>query len=438
MAEQGGSQHGIARTSRVRTEEQRLRDLDRIKKYRELEDQVRSRVSQHDYSPEVFQLTSKLLRLNPEYYTIWNVRRRSLISGLFSRRSAASSCSKASSSSSPIATTTTSSEECSSLSSAVTPPNPASQTAGRSGTTADSEGRAVAGLPDVPAISTGDEAAAAAAAAAEKQDLDIIKSELSFTIPLLLESPKCYWIWSYRLWILGQAIERLRAAVARQIWETELGLASKMLAKDRRNFHAWGYRRHVVAQLEGPALGGSSMVEVEFKYTESMIHMDLSNFSAWHSRSKLIPRLLDERGADDEARRKLLDEELDKIRQAINVGPEDQSLWYYHQFLMLNIVCPGGRATFIPAFTLQDRVTYVTREIEEIKELLEDYSDVQLIYEALFDYTLYLCQLEERQPNASERADLVAWLEELKLLDPMRRGRWADLERDCGLREGGE
>jgi geranylgeranyl transferase type-2 subunit alpha len=95
--------------------------------------------------------------------------------------------------------------------------------------------------------------------------------------------------------------------VARQVWEAELGLASKMLGKDRRNFHAWGYRRHVVAQLESVALRGASMVEAEFEYTYRMIQTDLSNFSAWHSRSKLIPRLLDERGADDAARRAFLD-----------------------------------------------------------------------------------------------------------------------------------
>lgn len=274
----------------MRTEEQRLRDVERIKKYRELEDEVRARVSQGDYSPAVFQLTSRLLRLNPEYYTIWNVRRRSLISGLFSRPSAGSSCSRACSTTSRSATTTTPSASSSPSSSTATPPNPASPTAGRSGTTADA------------ADNTN-----AAAAAAEDRDLETIKSELSFTIPLLLESPKCYWIWSYRLWILQQAIERLRAPVARRIWEEELGLASKMLGKDRRNFHAWGYRRHVVAQLESATLGGSSMAEAEFKYTTKMIETDLSNFSAWHSRSKLIPRLLDERGADDEARRAFLD-----------------------------------------------------------------------------------------------------------------------------------
>ncbi|KAK4118698.1 protein prenylyltransferase [Parathielavia appendiculata] len=428
MADQGGSQHGIARTSRVRTEEQKNRDLERIARYHELEDQVRARVAQGDYSSAVFQLTSKLLRLNPEYYTIWNVRRRCLISGSFSKPSAGSSCSTACLTSSPTATTAPSSISCLSSSSATTPPAPGLPTAGKSGTTAD---------PTVAAAAEPPGAIESAPSEAESHDFTTLKSELAFTIPLLLESPKCYWIWSYRLWILQQAIARLRPALARTVWEEELGLASKMLGKDRRNFHAWGYRRHVVGQLESRSLQGSSMVEAEFAYTDRMIKSDLSNFSAWHSRSRLIPRLLEERAADEAARRAFLDKEFQQIREALNVGPEDQSLWYYHQFLVLNLVYPDKHPAMTPGFTVHDRVAYLKREIDEIKELLEDYADIQLIYEGLFEYTLYLCQLERRNPKADERADLVEWLAKLKQLDPMRRGRWADLEREHELTAGG-
>lgn len=208
-----------------------------------------SQVAENDYSPDIFQLTSKLLRLNPEYYTIWNVRRRALISGLFSGDHN----------------------------------NP----------------RLPAESPDSPGKSE---------IAAAENDMNVIQSELGFTIPLLIDSPKCYWIWNYRTWILHQAVERLAVPKARQVWEEELGLASKMLTKDRRNFHAWGYRRHVVKKLESPELDGESMVEAEFEYTSKMIHMDLSNFSAWHNRSKLIPRLLDERQASDPERRTFFDE----------------------------------------------------------------------------------------------------------------------------------
>lgn len=272
------SQHGIARSTRVRTDEQKLLELEKIKKYRALDDRVRFLASRASHTPELFHLTSQLLRLNPEYYTTWNVRRRCLTSSLLSKPSAGSSRSKASPSSSPAGTRTLPSASSSSSSSTAIPPSPGSPTAGTSGTTA------------------------------EAKDAEILKAELAFTIPLLLESPKCYWIWNYRLWILQQIIERLPVAAARRVWEDELGLASKMLTKDRRNFHAWGYRRQVVEQLESAVLEGQSMVEPEFAYTDKMIRADLSNFSAWHRRSTLIPRLLDERNADDAPRRAFLDQ----------------------------------------------------------------------------------------------------------------------------------
>lgn len=126
----------------------------------------------------------------------------------------------------------------------------------------------------------------------------------------MISYPKCYWVWNYRLWLLQQANERLEPDIARELWNGELKLVSKMLVKDSRNFHGWGYRRMVVSELESTALHGKSMTETEFEYTTKMITSPkgLSNFSAFHRRSKLIPKLLDERGADDQARRLFLEE----------------------------------------------------------------------------------------------------------------------------------
>ena len=87
-----------------------------------------------------------------------------------------------------------------------------------------------------------------------------------------------------------------------------------MLSRDARNFHGWGYRRTIVEALESEALNPGkdprerSMVKEEFDYTTRMIKSNLSNFSAWHARSQLIPRLLDEADAGDVKRRKMLDD----------------------------------------------------------------------------------------------------------------------------------
>lgn len=419
------STHDIPRTSGVRTEEQTLQELEKIKKYRDLEDQFYSQTANknYEYTPDLFQLTTKLLKLNPEYFTVWNVRRRLLISGLLSKSSHGSSRSTALSSSSNSGTTTRSSAVSSPSHSTETPSSHESQTAGRpgqNGTTAEAgEG--------------GEDAGAAKQAASAENDMNVVQSELAFIFPLLKDYPKCYWIWNYRRWILELAIERLPAATARRIWEEELGLDSMMLTRDRRNYHAWAYRRYLVAKLESEELGGKSMVEEEYDYTTRMTRVDLSNFSAWHNRSKLIPRLLDERGASDVARQAFFDEELGRVKEALNVGPEDQSLWFYHQFLMSNLTDYVGRATIIPNMDFRDRITYVMAELEEIEELLQDFDDVKWIYEALLEYTLALQRLEERQLEAAEKERLRGWLAKLRELDPLRNGRWDDVEADCKL-----
>ncbi|OTB04809.1 hypothetical protein M426DRAFT_11175 [Hypoxylon sp. CI-4A] len=405
--------HGAARTIRTaRSEGQRQQDIDKINKYRELEESIRTQASSNNYDSALFQLTSKLLRLNPEYYTIWNVRRRCLISGLLSAPSDGSSPSKASPSTFQNDTTNTSSEHSSHSSSAATPRDRDSPTAGKNGTTLEGKD---AGAGVGVAIGGDWEA-----------DVDVLQSELAFTIPLLLEFPKCYWIWKYRRWLLEQAILRLPVQAARKVWEAELALASKMLTKDRRNFHAWGYRRYVVAALESPSLSGQSMVEDEFAYTTKMIHADLSNFSAWHNRSQLILRLLDERGADDATRKSFLEEELGFIREALNVGPEDQSLWYYHQYMVSQIIGHDDRPTIAPALTVVERATYVRREIDDIIDLLEDYVDTKWIYEALLEYTMALKGLGDVGVPTDDPA---TWLSKVRALDPIRAGRWDDVEK---------
>ena len=83
-----------------------------------------------------------------------------------------------------------------------------------------------------------------------------------------------------------------------------------MLTRDNRNFHGWAYRRKVISELECSTLHGHSLVEAEFAYATKMIKASLSNFSAWHNRSKLIPRVLDERNASAAERRQFLDDGL--------------------------------------------------------------------------------------------------------------------------------
>jgi geranylgeranyl transferase type-2 subunit alpha len=198
-------------------------------------------VEAKEFTPELLQKTAELLKKNPEYYTIWNHRRRIYVNEFNDLAKDAAS-----------------------------------------GT-----------MPEGQRISN---------------VLDIIQLDLQFLFPLLLKFPKCYWIWNHRLWLLEQATALLPATTARKLWEEELGLVGKMLGRDNRNFHGWGYRRTVVASLESSALSGQSMARQELDYTRKMIGNNLSNFSAWHNRTNLILTILDEEKASDGERRQMLDQ----------------------------------------------------------------------------------------------------------------------------------
>lgn len=321
---------------------------------------------------------------NPEYYTIWNIRRRVLLYGIFPTNKSGSM------------------DQVS---------IPHSSHTG---------------------VSHGEKS---------HVNVSVIQSDLDFTFPLLVKWPKCYWIWNFRLWLLEKANDLLECEVARALWLTELGFVAKMLSKDSRNFHGWGYRRHVVAQLESSKLGGRSMVEEEFEYSTRMISVALKNFSAWHYRSRLIPQLMDHRSLDYDERKNFINAgrlcayhrdrnrakgaELDLIWKAIwaDQAPYDQSSWFYYQFLMKTII--EGNSD-IARLSRDDQIEELRKQLLSIKDFLDGGEDCKWAYDVLMDTTLALCRLEARSSTDEEARDLQSSLHALKSLDTMRTGRWSD------------
>ncbi|KAL5046837.1 hypothetical protein BDW71DRAFT_181246 [Aspergillus fruticulosus] len=352
--------HGIPRHSSLEaTGEARQQELRKIETYRRLEHVIREEIAGRQYTPETLQKLSELLKKNPEYYTMWNYRRRVLLHEF--SQAAHEHLSEA----------------------------------------------------DMDRITT------------------LIQTDLQFLIPLLRSFPKCYWIWNYRLWLLDEAKRLLPKAVARKVWQQELALVGKMLSLDSRNFHGWGYRRFVVETLETLSSDGEnekSLAETEFEYAKKMIGTNLSNFSAWHYRTKLIQRLLSEKSASDEQRKQILDDELELIHRAL-CDPYDQSLWFYHQNLMCTFDPAKSSQTMAPNLTKTERLDYIRREIEEIQEMLDGAEDCKYLYQALIDCTLLVARVEETTLDGDQKTQVLDWLAELKKLDPLRAGRWLELEQ---------
>jgi geranylgeranyl transferase type-2 subunit alpha len=262
---------------------------------------------------------------------------------------------------------------------------------------------------------------------------NLLTDDLNFLVPLLMQFPKCYWIWNYRLWLLHQAEQHTSLEDTLQFWQQELALVGKMLARDERNFHGWDYRRHIVTQIErlqGP--GKRSLAQSEFEYTTKLIRRALQNFSALHYRSKLIPRLLNEQQATQEQRRQMFESELDMMQDAL-VDPYNQSAWFYHAYLMNSLASSGPSNNMILLdVTEQDLNHYYTQEISRIKEMLEDFDDCKWIYQTLVLYTLDYSRFQDKHQISVDH-DLTHWLDELIKLDPSRSGHWEDLKESLSI-----
>ena len=295
------------------------------------------------------------------------------------------------------------------------------------------------------------------------QVLQRVREDLDFLLPLLTQFPKCYWIWNHRSWLHHQATDYLNTSTALLIWQEELKLVGALLNRDSRNFHGWGYRRTITREIEklrteahasqeteaveSTGLETGSIFESEFAYTTKMIKSNLSNFSAWHYRSRLISKLLDVRGADPTTRGNLFDSELAFIKDALFTDPYDQSLWYYHEYLIFVLMtsnrgshtagsddtayCGAGSYDWV-AFTNHDREEYLGREVKDISELLEDTDDCKWIYQHLLLYTREYMKVEGGNKIVTTQ-QMRLWLGRLIQLDPLRTRRWEDFESTLDL-----
>ena len=129
----------------------------------------------------------------------------------------------------------------------------------------------------------------------------------------------------------------------------------------------------------------------------------------------------------------MLGDELELICTAINTDPFDQSIWFYHQSLM-NTVSPDCpcESTIVQDLSDGERLHHYAHELEYMKEILDDEEDCKWIYEGLLSVACFYRRVEASN-KAFTTLDLRSWLDQLRRLDPLRRGRWDELGRQLDL-----
>ncbi|KAG9007119.1 Rab geranylgeranyltransferase [Tulasnella sp. 427] len=330
--------HGVRRTrqSPQDIEARRQKEASKIQEYLDLYNDVMSKKTAKEWSQEAFDLTTQLLRANPEIYTIWNYRRDILTNGVFTSKT----------------------------------PNEINH---------------------------------------------ILASELQLTLSALRQHPKVYWIWNHRRWCLentpnGPGTDESGEPGTpndplgwkRSNWAKELAVCEKMLDADARNFHAWSYRRYVVASSPDPR-----PLPSELAYSLKKIESNFSNFSAWHQRSKILPALWE---GGERSEQEVKDQELELVKQAFYTDPNDQSAWLYHRWL----IGPGSNASLLE------------QEIAVIQELLDIEPDSKWCIEAIVHYKRLL--LRHKVQDADKlKSECAEGLRALARVDSQRRRRYEEL-----------
>lgn len=85
----------------------------------------------------------------------------------------------------------------------------------------------------------------------------------------------------------------------------------------------------------------------------------------------------------------------------------------------------------VPDLAPEERLTYLRHEFENLRELLEEEMGCKWIYQSLIQLARTLKAVSLKWPV--DEFQMRVWIEELKRLDPLRIGRWNDLERELQL-----
>ena len=90
--------------------------------------------------------------------------------------------------------------------------------------------------------------------------------------------------------------------------------------------------------------------------------------------------------------------------------------------------------TIAPKLTNDERMSYVSTEIDTIIDAREGAEDCKYISQTLIELvTLYNKLSNGEVPPQAQNGTLRKWFEDLRGLDPKRGGRWDDLVKDLNL-----
>lgn len=277
--------------------------------------------------------------------------------------------------------------------------------------------------------------------------IKLIEFDLKMVMTFLRQYPKCYWVWNHRVWCLYELSESGDAN-----WKFELMMVEKLLDLDARNFHGWQYRRIIVENMEkeaGDTKKESSAQDPllaitykEYIYTTSKINKNISNFSAWHNRSKILPKLYKlwqenkslvaantypELTLGFSSPYSILIQDLELIKTGMYMDADDTSIWLYLQWLLSDKLflddfktTGEGKKTYIEILNEQLEI------IEELNDLEKDDHPENFDNIWCLKSIIFLKELISKETGKNSENEITTLYERLIELDPIRKGRYLE------------
>ncbi|XP_057371450.1 geranylgeranyl transferase type-2 subunit alpha-like [Daphnia carinata] len=223
-----------------------------------------------------------------------------------------------------------------------------------------------------------------------------VSKELLLTEQCIRVNPKSYNSWFHRNWVLDKG--------SKVDFQAELALCDKCLELDERNFHCWDYRRIIVQMSKTP-------LESELQFSTEKITTNFSNYSSWHYRSELLPRIYPSSNSETLLDDQRLAEECNLIQNAIFTDPNDQSAWFYQRWLLFSK--KEGSTTENSSF-----LSVLNNELESCQQLRDLEPNNKWVI-------LQVCELLRRINSVENEKEILQLVSQLTKVDPLRRGYYA-------------